>query len=79
MALGGLVFALSSAERLAQSRSRFWHSYREANPKGEPAYGALGGRHVGTLHHLVVGLWCVAGFSENGKRGVDKGSPQIKQ
>ena len=37
--------------------------------KDEPAYGALGGRQVGTLHHLVVGFWCVAGSGETGVAG----------
>ncbi len=37
---------------------------RFSKSKGEPAYGALGGRQVGTLHHLAVGFWCVAGSGE---------------
>jgi hypothetical protein len=37
------------SQRLAQSRRRFWPSYRVANPKANQPCGALGGRQVGTL------------------------------
>jgi hypothetical protein len=69
MALGGLVCALSSAGG-GREPLRQWRNpegvfvLARGKSKGAPAYGALGGRQVGTCTCWPWGFWCVADSGE---------------